>query len=234
MGDEQIHLRKQEILHNHPLFRNLDRQSLIDILPYLQEECWPKSTCNLSNHRTLKKFHIIISGRLKIFKINPSNGREFTLFLLTQNDIFDIFCLLDGIEHLVFYETLDDVCVLTTPIDKMREWVNTNPEIIKVLLPYLGKQMRILEEYAANITLIDISTRLARLILSNINRKSKQLELINDLSHGELANLIGSTRAVVNRHLQDFKQSGIIRTGRKKMEIQNLELLLRKAEKEHL
>lgn len=234
MDDEKTNIAKQEVLQRHHLFRHLDRQSLLSILPWLQEECWPRNTCNVSSHRTLEKFHIIISGRLKIYKMSPSNGREFTLFLLTQNDVFDILCLLDGVEHLVFYETLDNVYVLTTPIEKMREWVIKHPEINKTLLPYLGRQMRVLEEYAANITLVDISTRLARLILRNINRRSNQLELINDLSNDELANLIGSTRAVVNRHLQEFKQSGIIRTGRKKLEIQNLELLLRKAEKKHL
>lgn len=234
MDNEGRSIRLKEVLRSHELFRNLAADSLDDFVPHLKEEHWPKSSCNITSHKTLQKFHIIISGRLKIFKINPSNGREFTLFLLTKNDVFDILCLLDGVEHIVFYETLDDVFLLTTPIDKMREWVAKHSEINKNLLPYLGRQMRILEEYASNVTLIDISTRLAKLILTNINAKSHKLELINDLSNDELANLIGSTRAVVNRHLQEFKHSGILKTGRKKVEIQNLELLLQKAEKKHL
>lgn len=220
-------------LEGHAFFKHMTPESLSTLHPYLKEEKWPRNTCNISSKTTLDKFNILIKGRLKIFKINPNNGREFTLFLLSQEDVFDIFCLLDGSSHQLYYETLDEVLVLTTPIEKMRKWVEDHPEINKSLLPYLGKQMRQLEEYASNITLIDISTRLARLILTHINKQSHQLELINDLSNDEIANLIGSTRAVVNRHIQDFKNSGILKTGRKKVEIRNLELLLKKAEEKH-
>ena len=223
-----------DALQKHPLFEATPPEALPDFLKGFEEERWPKHTVNLSSAKTLQRFHIIISGRVKIYKINPTNGREFTLFLLTRNDVFDILCLLDENEHLVFYEALDDVVVLSTPIEKMRDWVRDHPEINRRLLPYLAKQMRILEEHASNISLIDVSTRLAKLILNNINSTSHKLELINDLSNEEIAKLIGSTRAVVNRHLQQFKNDGILKMSRKKVEIQNLELLLQKAEKRHL
>lgn len=165
-----------------------------------------------------------------MYKIDPFTGREFTLFLLTKNDFFDILCLLDGYEHHVYHQPLDNAIILSVSMSKMREWLKEHPEMNQALLPYLMKRLRIVEEYASNITLIDISTRLALLILKNINQKSQKLELINDLSHEEIANLIGSTRAVVNRHLQEFKEVGILNIGRKKMEIQNLQLLLDKVE----
>lgn len=76
---------------------------------------------------------------------------------------------------------------------------------------------------------MEIPARLARLILKNINQESKKLEFINDLSNEEIANLIGSTRAVVNRHFQEFKNEGILKLGRKKMEVINLTLLIKKA-----
>lgn len=165
--------------------------------------------------------------------VDPASGREFTLFLLIKNDLFDLICLLENKEHLVYYETLDEVRLLSLPIEKMREWINDHPETNRLLLPYLGKQIRILEDYASNITLADISSRIAKLLLKNINQNSKKLELINDLSNDEIANFIGSTRAVVNRHLQHFKEKGIIKLGRKKMEIKNLELLIKQAENNH-
>ncbi|WP_423818899.1 helix-turn-helix domain-containing protein [Salinimicrobium sp. TIG7-5_MAKvit] len=43
--------------------------------------------------------------------------------------------------------------------------------------------------------------------------------------------LIGSTRAVVNRHLQEFKNDGIISLGRQKVQIKDIDLLLLKANK---
>ena len=216
-------------LSSNKLLKDLSEVELQKLLDELQEVVWPKTTCNIYKQRTSNFFHFIISGRLKVYQIDVNTGREFTFFLLKKNDAFDTLCLLDGNEHDVYYETLDRVVLLSLPMARMRKWFLEHPEINKNLLPYLSHQMRTLETYASNVTLIDISTRLARLILSNINEESQELELINDLSNEELANLIGSTRAVVNRHLQEFKNDGIISLGRKKVQIKDLDLLLSRA-----
>ena len=223
-----------DLLKQNILFKDLEEEKLSGFLPAFQEEVWPKNTCNITKTPTLYKFYIIASGRVKIYKIDPESAREFTLFLLQKNDVFDILCLLENCEHRVYYETLDETILLSVPIETMREWISKFPQINKSLLPYMGRQIRILEEYTSNVVLADISSRLAKLILTNINKKSKKLELINDLSNDELANLIGSTRAVVNRHLQQFKKDGILKISRKKVEIKNLELLLKQVDKNRL
>ena len=229
MRSEKKHLKKLAVLKSSKLLRDLKKEDLENFLGELKEEIWPNNTCNISKYRTSNFFYFIFSGRLKIYQIEKTTGREFTYFILEQGDVFDIICLLDGEDHNVYYETLDKVVLLSIPMEKMREYIIKHPEINKQLLPYLSRQIKTLEEYASNITLIDISTRLARLILKNINAESRKLELINDLSNEEIANLIGSTRAVVNRHLQQFKNDGIISLGRQKVEIKNINLLLEKA-----
>ncbi len=216
-------------LKENQLLKGLPEDNLTGILDELEEEKWPKNTCRVDRQKSLYHFYFIVSGRLKVYKLDTATGREFTLFILTKNDVFDLLCLLEKAEHPVFYETLDKVVLLSAPMEKMRKWVRENPEINSNMLPYLCQQLKTMEEYASNITLIDISTRLAKLILKNINSESKKLEMINDLSNEELANLIGSTRAVVNRHLQEFKNDGILSLGRQKVEIRDLKLLLERA-----
>lgn len=218
-----------QALRKNKLLKDLGDEQISGFLGLMEEEIWPKHTCSIEKSLYQKKFHFVISGRLKIYKIDERTGREFSLFILKKGDAFDILCLLDGGEHAVFYEALDRAVLLSTPMPVMQQWLKDHPEVNRNMLPYLSQRMRVLEEYASNITLIDISTRLAKLILSHVNKESRQLELINDLSNEELANLIGSTRAVVNRHLQDFKNEGILDLGRQKVEIKNIELLLEKA-----
>ena len=229
MWSERKTTKYFEALKKNKLLKDVPDKELSRFLNELEEVVWPKTTCSINLQRTSYYFHFIVSGRLKVYQIEPDSGREFTFFLLGKNDAFDILCLLDGCEHDVYYETLDRVVLLCMPMERMRRWVQDQISINKNLLPYISHQMRILEEYASSVTLIDISTRLARLILNNFNSESRELELINDLSNEELANLIGSTRAVVNRHLQQFKNEGIIKLGRKRVEIKDLDLLLDKA-----
>ena len=166
---------------------------------------------------------------MKLYKYDPRTGREFTLFLLGKNDAFDILNLFDGIEHQVFYEALERVYLLSTPMPRMRFWIQEFPELNRNLIPYLSLQIRTLEEYASNITLIGIQARLARLILSHHNPETGEVEMIRDLTHDEIAKLIGSTRAVINRHLQVFKNSGILKFHRHKIEIIDKALLREKA-----
>ena len=229
MWSEKKHAVFFEALKSNKLLKDLPEDELHKLLLEMEEVVWPNNTCSIHLQRTSHYFHFIVSGRLKVYQVEKQSGREFTFFLLEKADAFDILCLLDGCEHDVYYETLDRVVLLSLPMQRMKEWIQKHPGINRNLLPYLSHQMRVLEEYATNVTLVDIPTRLARLILSNVNSESLELELINDLSNEELANLIGSTRAVVNRHLQQFKNEGIITLGRSKVQLINLDLLLQKA-----
>lgn len=218
------------LLKQNELFKNISPDELTTFVGELSEEKWPKNTCSIGYDKCLYRFYILISGRIKIYRTDETTGREFTLFLLKKNDVFDVLCLLESQEHKVYYEAIDDVVLLSISMEKMRKWLRELPELNKMLLLYMAHQLRTLEQYASDITLTDTSTRLAKLILSNVNGKSERLELINDLSNDELANLIGSTRAVVNRHLQEFKSDGSLQVGRKKVEIKNLKVLLDRLE----
>lgn len=98
-----------------------------------------------------------------MYQINPS-GKELTLFLLSKSDVFDIFCILDGLEHNTYYECLDDARVLAAPMEKLRDWFKKNPDFYRNLLPYAGKQLRLLETSVSSMTFTDISTRLLLLL----------------------------------------------------------------------
>jgi len=217
----------EKVLKNCHLFNNLDKESYNELLSMFHEEKWPKGTSVLNQEKWFHNFYIILSGRVKMYQVDSKNGKEITLFLLAKSDSFDLFCLMDGCEHQVFYECIDNVKVLAVPMVDVREWLNKNPQQYPNLLNYAGKQMRLLENYVSDIAFIDIPTRLIKLLMRNVKENSDNLVLINDLPNKEIAKLIGSTGAVVNRHLQILKKKGIIEVSRNHLEIKNIALLLR-------
>lgn len=161
-----------------------------------------------------------------MYQVDPFSGKELTFFLLSKGDFFDIFCLLDNCPHNIYYEALDEVNVLEAPMENLRNWLIKNPNKYKNFLPYAGKQLRLLENSLFEMTFNDISTRLLKLLIKNVNKNSKDLEFIHDLPDKEIAHLLGSTRAVINRHLQTLKNNGSIKLSRNKMEVQDLGMLL--------
>tara|TARA_R100000935_G_C2831403_1_gene165299 strand:+ start:894 stop:1613 length:720 start_codon:yes stop_codon:yes gene_type:complete len=215
-----------EKLKNCALTKNMNQDSLNSFLSLFHEESWPKNTCILCPEKLSYHFYIILDGRIKMYQVDDLNGKEITLFLLTTGDVFDLYCLLDGNKHTVYFECLDNARLISAPMEDLRAWLDENPENYKQILVYAGRHLRLLENFVSDITFADISTRLLNLLLRNVNEESQNLELINDLPNKEIASLIGSTRAVVNRHFQEFKENGFIEISRKNMVIKNLKLLI--------
>ncbi len=184
---------------------------------------------------TLKYFYIILEGRIKVYRYNPQNNREQTLYLLGPRDMFDVLTVLDGQRHEVMTEALDDAKVLELPIEKVREWIDENPAFNRAFFPYMARQMRQVEELASDLSLYDTSTRLMKLLLKNLDLSSpvKHLGLLHNLPHEEIASMIGTVRHVVNRHLQQLKKEGILNIERKKLAVNNVKKMLEKVEQEY-
>jgi DNA-binding transcriptional regulator LsrR (DeoR family) len=67
-----------------------------------------------------------------------------------------------------------------------------------------------------------------KLLLKNIDKSVKNFPLIHNLSHEDIASMIGSVRQVVNRQLQELKKEGIINIRRKQIAVNDLNKLLLK------
>ncbi|HEC18454.1 MAG TPA: Crp/Fnr family transcriptional regulator [Gammaproteobacteria bacterium] len=220
-------------LKQSALFSGLATSSIEDIVTRCRRETW-KRRRQLPMEETWRRFHILLSGRVRLSRGNAENGRMITLFLLGPGEPFCIFSLLDGKPHDVMLETLDDVTLLSLPMDEARQWLDEHPEFNRKLLPYLGEQMCSLAGLASDLALHDTETRLARLILRHVDSATTEQHvtprLINDLSHESLAEMIGSVRVVVNRQLQHWKQEGIVDAHRGHLEVEALQELVRRAE----
>jgi len=176
----------------------------------------------------LEHFFIILEGRVKISQINFENGKEQILYLLSKGDMYDIISLLDGKLHENVVMALDDVKLLVFPIELFRKWIETKPSFNKLFFPYVAKQLRDVETLATDLSLYDTTTRLVKLIARNLDQEGDKqtLKLINNLSHDELASLVGTVRKVLNRNLQALKKEGLIDIKRKEIHIKDSQNLL--------
>lgn len=234
MTSDNINYQKYlQALKQSPFLKDSSVKSLEALLSQITVERWSAKSFKSSLEVTTT-FHFIISGRLKVFKSNPDTGREHTVFVLSSGDVFDVLSLLDSEPHDVYWEALDVLEVLKIPMPQMRLWINQYPVIHKAILYYLGERMRQLMNVATDVTLHSTLVRLAALFLKNINEDTRKLELINNLPNDEIAGLIGTTRSVVSRHIQELKRCGAISVSRKKINVNNLEILLSIAEEKYV
>jgi CRP-like cAMP-binding protein len=178
---------------------------------------------------TLEYFFIFLCGKIKIFHMNLNSGKEQTIYLMGRGDMFDTAALLDGKPHDVMNEALEAGEMLKIPIGKVREWMYIYPAFGEIVLKYIAGQIRHVEELAADLTLLDTKERLIKLIIKNLEKsRVSGRNMLENLSHAEIANLIGTVRHVVDRHIKQLKTEGILEAGRRKMSLKNMEKLQEK------
>ncbi|QFR48473.1 Crp/Fnr family transcriptional regulator [Sulfurimonas lithotrophica] len=182
------------------------------------------------SYDTMNYFYFVMSGKIKISQINSKNAKEQTINILTRGDMFDTVTLLDGKEHDYISTVIEESEVVEVPIAHVRELIENDSAFKSFFFPYLAKQMRQIEDLAVDLSLYDVYNRLLRLIGRNIDKTKNvtKLNLIDNLSHEELASLVGSVRKVVNRNLQKLKEEGVIELSRKHIKLKNLQDLLEK------
>lgn len=220
------------LLSQSPLFHGCDRQFLQDRLLQLKSVEYPRGSIVLEAQQTKDTFFIVVAGRVKLVSRAEANEREITLFLLGPGEGFDVVSLLDKQAHNLSAEALDDVTLLSAPAEEVRNWIAYHPEFNRTFLPYLGRKMSLLSELASDLTLHDTGIRLARLILRHVDPGSSthEVPLINNLSHEELANMIGTVRVVANRQIQNLKRRGIIDARRGHLVVKDLDALIKQCD----
>ena len=175
----------------------------------------------------LDYFYIFLDGKVKLSQINFTNGKEQTIYLMSRGDMYDTVTLLDGRVHEVLVEILEEGSALRVPIGKAREWMYDYPEFGEIILKYVATQLRKVEELATDLTLFDTQERLIKLILRSIEgRDNENKNILDGLSHTEIANLIGTVRHVVDRHIKKLKEEGVLEDERRKVSLKSREKLL--------
>ncbi len=214
-------------------FSSLPSTLVTEMASHFRLEEWGRKHY-VSQDDLLKRFYILLDGRIEIMRTNPDTGRDVTLDLLQGGDGFDIVVLLDGQPHDVIISPLSACKIISVPMEKMRQWLWTYPELNRQFIPYLGRKLRDQEDKTTDFALYDTVTRLSRILLKNLDRRklhngqnddSHREHLITGLSDDVLARMIGSVRQVVNKQLQQWKRDGIIDKKRSQIVINDLEAL---------
>jgi len=210
-------------------FETLDQSLQIEINKKAKELNFKKSETPFMSDETTKNIYLVQKGKIKTYQLNINNGREQTLYIYRENHIFDTTTLLDGEEHNVCYEVLEDTELLVFPIDFIRELLHNSPEFSQKFYLYIAKQMRYLEETLTDISLYSTSERLVKLIVQDFQPSNIfRFNILKGLSNTESAKLLGTIRNVVERHLKDLKNEKLIDITNRKIQIIETNRLLDK------
>ena len=182
-----------------------------------------------SNKELTRYFYVLKNGKIKNYQLNLDNGKEQTIFVFRSGDMFDTITLLDGELHDVMYEVMEESSAYQMPIEDVRRMIETNPEFNKKFFPYIAKQMRHMEELSTDISLYSTEERFIKLLLQNLDPENIfKFKLLQGLSNTEIAQLIGTVRHVVERHIKKLKNDGLLEDKSKTLQLEKGNALLEK------
>ena len=223
-----------KLVQQSHLFSSLPEDLVKEMTAFFRAERWAKKT--YIDQETLQhRFYLLLEGRIEMMRTHPDTGRSITLDLLYPGDGFDVVTLLDGKPHEMFFSPVEELKVISVPIEKMREWIWTYPELNRQFMPYLAQKLREQENKVTDFALYDTTTRLSRIILKNLNKVNSytglaqdehKSHLITGLSDEVLARLIGSVRQVINQQLQHWKKEGVIDKKRSQIVVKDLQKII--------
>ena len=218
-------------------FTSLPTRLQTEMAQQFRLEEWKKASF-IAPALLMTRFFTVLDGQLEMKRSNPLNGREVTLDIIYPGDSFDVVTLLDNKPHDMIISPLTNLQLMSVPIEVMRKWLWSYPELNQQFLPYLADKMRNQENQSTNFALHNVSTRLSRIILKHINKVNAytgrqqdehQYHLINGLSDEVLARMAGSVRQVVNKQLQHWKSQNILDKKRNQLLINDLGALYKEA-----
>jgi len=184
----------------------------------------------LSSVDTDKYFYFVVDGKIKIYQVDLESAKEQTLYLLSHGDMFDVVSLLDGKPNDYLSTVLEDTHLIQVPLSDVQALILEDEKFRHYFYAYLAKQLRAMEQLAVSLSFYDVYQRVIQLFarFTEVKNGIAELKVINNVSHEEIASMVGSVRKVVNRSIQELKKDGIIEVSRKKIHLKNFQKLLNK------
>jgi CRP/FNR family cyclic AMP-dependent transcriptional regulator len=223
---------KREILVRAGLFQAVEPSAASALTKQLQPVSFPPGHAVFGEGDTDDRLYIILSGKVKIGQRSP-DGHESLLTIMGPADMFGELSIFDPGPRTSSATTITEVRAVSMDRDALRAWIADRPGIAEQLLRVLARRLQRTTNDLADLIFTDVPGRVAKQLLllaqSFGTPEGGALRVTHDLTQKEIAQLVGATRATVNKALSDFAHRGWIRLEGKSVLISDSERLARRA-----
>jgi CRP/FNR family cyclic AMP-dependent transcriptional regulator len=153
----------------------------------------------------------VLSGNIRI-SVPAQAGRELVLAILHPGEVFGELAVLDGKERSA--EAVASTSCTLAILDRrdILTFLEHHPAVWSTLVGVLCDRLRRADQLVADVALLQLPARLAKLILRIIGEETPSTaDFIVRFSQRELANMLGGTRERVNKCIAEWQREGIVK-----------------------
>jgi CRP/FNR family transcriptional regulator len=200
--------KKTKSIKECTLFSGLSEGELSSVVDIAKVKKFSKGKTIFSQGDPADGFYTVSSGKVKIYKL-AGDGRQHILHIVTKDGVFAEAAVFAGSTFPAYAETLADSTLFYFPKDEFYALIKKNPQISLNMLATVSKYLRRFSSQIEQISLKDVSSRLAQYILTqSLDFGGNSFEL--KVKKGELAAQLGTVSETLSRSLNKLKSKKVI------------------------
>jgi CRP-like cAMP-binding protein len=204
-----------ELLHGVPLFAGLEPDQLADLACRVHQVVFQKDEVILRRDEPGDCLYVIQQGRVRI-ELPSADGPPVVLRVLEAGEFFGEMALLDQKPRSASAVAMETTHTLSLRRDDFQEFLRISPHAAIHILAQLAERLRQTSETLCESVFYDTASRLAKRLLALAETEGKPslrgVTLAREISHDELAEIVGSTAERIRQELDSLEQDQIIAT----------------------
>ena len=153
-------------------------------------------------------FYIVAEGRVKIYKLS-SQGKEYIMHVAASGQTIAEVTVFSGKDYPAYAQAITNSTLLFLPKLQLLDILREYPEIALRMLAALSERQRRFAELIEDLSLRDVSCRLAKYLL-NLASEKKSNTFSLDMQKSELALKLATIPETLSRNLKKLKTKKLI------------------------
>ncbi len=197
------------ILKDIPFLANLPDEDLTALASHAKKGSFPKRAIIITEGEETESLYILLTGKVRVFSSDES-GKEVTLKILESGSYFGELSLLDNEPRSVSIMTLEKVTCGIISKSNFKQWLKEHPDATFGLIQDLSKKIRSLTHKIKDLALSNVYERTIKILKEMAVEKDGVLTISDKITQQELANMVGSSREMVNKIMKELTKGGYI------------------------
>jgi CRP/FNR family cyclic AMP-dependent transcriptional regulator len=203
-------------------FSSFNEEEMKEVIALFRMKKVKKKTILFHEEEDCQAIYFISQGRVKTFKTDEE-GREKIINILGEGEMFPHIGLFGGDQYPASAMVVEDGVLYVIDVNNFLQLLEHNPSLSVKMLKIMEQKIRDLQEHLSGLLSRDISERVWHILQGLAKASGTQIEngiRINmELTHQDLASMVGTTRETITRVLSQFRKEN-------KIEIQNGKFIL--------
>lgn len=203
-----------------PLFRDLSREQVRDILGDAVSRRYPKGNDVFVQDGKAEHFFLLLNGHLRVVRLTP-DGQQVVVRYIVAGDIFGIAMAIGRDAYPATATAIVESLALVWPSAVWPALVAKYPMLAAGTMQALGNRLQDVQARVVEMSTEEVERRVAHALLRLVRQSGRKtgqgIEIDFPITRQDVAEMTGTTLHTVSRILSAWESRGLVDGGRQKI-----------------